>query len=134
MAGTFWTVIGPVGAEVVGVQILPSALSIVWIVLVLPTTFSEPIGLQLRRDSGNIYLDAQLFAGFMYLGGAVCMWFLRAWKISELEKHASSREQRDQQIRDDDEVRKQQPNFKKQTSRTASVRTATRGLWSWQRV
>jgi len=134
VAGTFWTVIGPVGAEVVGVQILPSALSIVWIVLVLPTTFSEPIGLQLRRDSGNIYLDAQLFAGFMYLGGAVCMWFLRAWKISELEKHASSREQRDQQIRDDDEVRKQQPNFKKQTSRTASVRTATRGLWSWQRV
>ncbi len=38
VAGTFWTTIGPVGAEVVGLKELPSALSIVWIVLVLPTT------------------------------------------------------------------------------------------------
>ena len=117
-----------------GVQLLPSALSIVWIVLVLPTTFSEPIGLQLRRDSGNIYLDAQLFAGFMYLGGAVCLWFLRAWKIAELERQASSREQREQQIRDDDQVDKQRPSLRRQMSRTASVKTATKGLWSWQRV
>ena len=133
VAGTFWTVIAPVGAEVVGVQLLPSALSIVWIVLVLPTTFSEPIGLQLRRDSGNIYLDAQLFAGFMYVGGAICMWFVRAWKIAELEKQACSREERDQQVQDDDEIGKR-PNVKRKRSRTASVRTATRGLWSWQRV
>ena len=134
VAGTFWAVIGPVGAEVVGVQMLPSALSIVWIVLVLPTTFSEPIGLQLRRDSGNIYLDAQLFAGFMYLGGAICMWFLRAWKIAELEKGAKSREHGDQEVRDDDTMEKDRPNVKRQMSRTASVKTATKGLWSWQRV
>lgn len=38
VAGTFWTTIAPVGAEVVGLKQLPSALSIVWIVLVLPTT------------------------------------------------------------------------------------------------
>ena len=38
VAGTFWTTIGPVGAEVVGLKELPSALSIVWIILVLPTT------------------------------------------------------------------------------------------------
>ena len=38
VAGTFWTTIGPVGAEVVGLKELPSALSLVWIVLVLPTT------------------------------------------------------------------------------------------------
>ena len=38
VAGTFWTTIAPVGAEVVGLKELPSALSIVWIVLVLPTT------------------------------------------------------------------------------------------------
>ncbi len=37
-SGTFWTTIAPVGAEVVGLQELPSALSIVWLVLVLPTT------------------------------------------------------------------------------------------------
>ena len=37
-AGTFWTTIGPVGAEVVGLKELPSALSLTWLVLVLPTT------------------------------------------------------------------------------------------------
>ena len=38
VAGTFWATIAPVGAEVVGLKELPSALSIVWMVLVLPTT------------------------------------------------------------------------------------------------
>ena len=38
VAGTFWTTIAPVGAEVVGLKELPSALSIVWIGLVIPTT------------------------------------------------------------------------------------------------
>ena len=38
VAGTFWTTIAPVGAEVVGLKELPSALSIVWLVLVIPTT------------------------------------------------------------------------------------------------
>jgi MFS family permease len=65
VAGTFWAAIGPVGAEVVGLKRLPSGLSLMWMVLVLPTTFSEPIGLQLRQTSGNIYLHAQLFCGFM---------------------------------------------------------------------
>lgn len=38
VAGTFWAVAAPVTTEVVGLVELPSALSIVWIVLVLPTT------------------------------------------------------------------------------------------------
>ena len=38
VSGTFWTTIAPVGAEVVGLTELPSALSIVWIFLVIPTT------------------------------------------------------------------------------------------------
>lgn len=38
VAGTFWTTIAPVGAEIVGLKELPSALSITWIVLVLPCT------------------------------------------------------------------------------------------------
>lgn len=38
VAGTFWTTIAPVGAEVVGLRDLPSALSIVWLFLVPPTT------------------------------------------------------------------------------------------------
>lgn len=38
IAGTFWTTIAPVMAEVVGLKELPSALSLTWLVLVLPTT------------------------------------------------------------------------------------------------
>ncbi len=38
VSGTFWTTIAPVGAEVVGLKELPSALSLIWIFLVLPTT------------------------------------------------------------------------------------------------
>jgi MFS family permease len=38
VAGVYWTTIAPVGAEVVGLRELPSALSITWLVLVLPTT------------------------------------------------------------------------------------------------
>lgn len=41
VAGTFWTTVGPVGAEVVGLKELPSALSITWIVLVIPTTCKQ---------------------------------------------------------------------------------------------
>ncbi|KAI9677061.1 MAG: hypothetical protein M1817_006900 [Caeruleum heppii] len=47
---------------------------------------SEAIGLQLRQESGNIYLHAQIFTAFMYIAAAICMWFLRAWKIGQLEE------------------------------------------------
>ncbi|KAK0104698.1 hypothetical protein ONS95_004971 [Cadophora gregata] len=134
VAGTFWTTIGPVGAEVVGIKILNSALSIVWLVLVLPCTFSEPIGLELRQDSGNIYLHAQLFTGFMYIGAALCMWFLRAWKIQELSRLRESKEQSEPATRDDDTVVR--PALSRHASRISvknSVKAA-KGLWSWQRV
>lgn len=38
VAGTYWAVVGPVTVEVMGLRRLPSALSITWLVLVLPTT------------------------------------------------------------------------------------------------
>jgi MFS family permease len=138
VSGTFWATIGPVGAEVVGLRILPSALSIIWLVLVLPTTFAEPIGLELRTISGDIYLHAQIFAGSMYIGAAVCMWFLRAWKISELEKADMAEDEREQEIRDDDVVVvHQRRNSSRHERRTASAKSklkAAKGLWSWQRV
>lgn len=138
------------GAEVVGLQILPSALSIVWIVLVLPayvllfpfgccfrliisSTFSEPIGLQLRAAEGNIYLHAQIFTGVMYIGGAACMWFLRAWKIRELQETVVSRERRELELQDNDAVPREQDDLARHTSR-GSVMLAANGLWSWQRV
>lgn len=42
VAGTFWTTVGPVTAEVVGLKELPSGLSITWLVLVVPTTCEAP--------------------------------------------------------------------------------------------
>lgn len=38
VAGTFWSTIAPVGVEVVGLKELPPALSMTWILLVLPCT------------------------------------------------------------------------------------------------
>ena len=90
VSGTFWTMIGPVGAEVVGLVELPSALSITWIALVIPTTFAEAIALALRRKTGSVYLNAQAFTASMYMGAALCMWLLRGWKIGELQRRAQS--------------------------------------------
>lgn len=59
---------------------------------------SEPIALELRQKTGNIYLHAQIFTGIMYLAAAVCMWFLRAWKIGQIEEIAAEKEKRPEDI------------------------------------
>jgi hypothetical protein len=94
VAGTFWPTVGPVTAEVTGLSELPAALSITWVNLVLPTTFSEPIALEIAERTRE-YLGAQLFTGFMYIAAAICMWFLKAWKIGDLEAQAALREGRE---------------------------------------
>ncbi|CAI6249577.1 unnamed protein product [Periconia digitata] len=86
VAGTFWAVAGPVTTEIMGIVDLPAALSITWLVLALPTTFSEAMGLEIVISNGGTYTGAILFTGFMYLGAAAVLWLVRAWKIGELEK------------------------------------------------
>ena len=130
----FWATVAPVGAEVVGIQVLPSALSITWIVLVLPCTFAEPMGLELRATSGDIYLHAQLFTGFMYIGAALCMWFLRAWKVGELENLVMSKEKREEEIRNDDAMPRENPVLLRHMSATTSVKDKAKGFISWQKV
>ncbi|KAL6702604.1 hypothetical protein ACN47E_001304 [Coniothyrium glycines] len=88
VAGTYWAVCAPVTTEVVGLVDLPSALSITWLVLVIPTTFSEPIGLEIVAFNNQSYTGAILFTGWMYIGAAVCLWLVRAWKIGEMEESA----------------------------------------------
>jgi MFS family permease len=90
VSGTFWTMISPVAAEVVGLVELPSALSITWLSLVIPTTFAEAIALALKRKTGDVYLNAQAFTASMYMGATLCMWLLRGWKIGELERESQS--------------------------------------------
>lgn len=85
VAGTFWATVGPVAAEVVGLRDVPSALNLIWLVIVLPCTFSEPIALQIVDGTGG-YISAQLFTGFMYVAAALCMLGLRGWKIGEVEE------------------------------------------------
>ena len=84
--GTFWGCVAPVTAEVVGLQRLPSAFAMICLALVLPTTFAEPIALQLVSTSG--YLTTQIFVGSMFFAGAASTWALRAWKIGEMELKA----------------------------------------------
>ena len=89
VAGTFWAVAAPVTTEIMGLVDLPSALSLTWLVLVLPTTFSEPIGLEIVAYNGGSYTGAILFAGWMYIGAACMLWGVRAWKIGDVEEKAA---------------------------------------------
>ncbi|TLS26102.1 hypothetical protein PpBr36_05233 [Pyricularia pennisetigena] len=83
--GILWATIGPVSAEVVGLELLPSALSIIWLVLAVPSTFAMVIGVSLRVPGPGGYLYVQIFVGFMYLVAFTSAWFLRGWKLWQLE-------------------------------------------------
>ncbi|UPX10334.1 uncharacterized protein EKO05_0001000 [Ascochyta rabiei] len=87
VAGTFWATVGPVTVEVVGLQDLPSALNLEWLVTVLPCTFSEPIALEMVSGTGG-YLGTILFVGFMYIAAAASALLLQGWKIGELDEIA----------------------------------------------
>ncbi|KAJ5344573.1 major facilitator superfamily domain-containing protein [Penicillium brevicompactum] len=106
VAATFTTTVAPVAAEVIGLQLLPSALSIVWLSSVTPSTFAEPIALWLRTDNGESFLHAQIYVGFMFMAACICLLFVRAWKITELENVGSPNDplKRDAQIRNNDAV------------------------------
>jgi MFS family permease len=92
-AGTFWGCVTPVTTEVVGLQRLPSAFSMICLLLVLPTTFAEPIALQIASQSG--YLASQIFVGCMFFGGAASVCALRSWKICEVRNKAHRERQQE---------------------------------------
>lgn len=116
---------------------MPSALSITWLFLVLPCTFAEPIGLELRASTGNIYLNAQIFTGIMYIVAALCLWFLRAWKIRAVEQLKAEKQANEQRtpeggLRHDGSLR-----LSRGPSRGLSVKSNARsvkGLYAWKRV
>jgi MFS family permease len=81
VAGTFWATVAPVTAEVFDMRELPTVLNLIWLMIVLPTTFAEAIALEIVKFDGGHYLGAQLFTGFVYVGAAVCLWVLRARKL-----------------------------------------------------
>lgn len=71
----------------VGLRDLTSALSLVWLAVVIPTTFSEPIALYLRRpESSRSYLIPQIWCGVMYFAASGALWLLRAWKLKDRDQ------------------------------------------------
>lgn len=93
LCGTFWATITPVLAEIVGIRKLASTFGVICLAMVLPTTFAEPVAVSMvgGHDATN-FTNAQLFVGFMFLAGALSVWLLRCWKISddEIERSANS--------------------------------------------
>lgn len=89
--GTFWGTVSSVAAEVVGLQRLPTVFGVMMITLSAPTTFAEPIGLELVAASG--FKSTQIFVGFMYIIAGSTVWLLRSWKIAEIEEKARAEEE-----------------------------------------
>lgn len=87
VAGTFWATIAPVTAEVVGLKDVASALNLLWLSIIPPATFSEPIALQIFTGTGS-YLGTQLWTGLMFIAAAACMFVLRGWKLGEIKEIA----------------------------------------------
>lgn len=94
VAGNFWATIAPLTAEVLGLEGMASGLNMMWLCMVLPATFSEPIALQIKTGTGS-YLGTQLFTGMTYIAAAVCVLFLRQWKLGTVSQAARSTEGRD---------------------------------------
>lgn len=129
VTGTFWATVGPVAVEVVGLQDLPSALNLEWLIIVLPCTFSEPVALEIVEHSGN-YLGAQLLVGFMYLAGALCVMLLRGWKVGELNEIARIKDQNPENHHHMD----MSLGSTNELARAAGRRTILRHFWEWRKV
>ncbi len=142
LAGTFWATIAAVGAEVVGLRDLPTALSMTWVLAVPPTTFAEPIALELRKKHGNnIFINAQIFTAMMYVIGALSLWIVRGWKVGELEELERRLQAKGIEGRDLADAEKkaaidndQALSYKAVGQKAWQPRDLVRRLWAWKRV
>ncbi|KAM7184034.1 Major facilitator superfamily domain containing protein [Rhypophila sp. PSN 637] len=103
-AGVLWPCVAPVGAEVVGLQLLPSALSMYWLALVLPSTFAEVIGLCLRDHGVDGYIKVQTLTGALYIASFLSIWLLRSWKIQNMDALNLDEQQQEAGIQDADVI------------------------------
>ncbi|KAM0805677.1 MFS transporter-like protein [Usnea florida] len=135
LCGTFWASIAPIGADVAGLSEVPSTLSVVLFCMAVPTTFAEPIGLAMRRSTGDIYLDVQIFTGFMFIGASICNLFLRGWKIRKTEEEAAGQRRQEYEVNGRAE-RQSRPVFKEPDvlSRLGQGRLVFRRIFQLKRV
>lgn len=83
--GVFWGAVAPIAAEVTDLQRLPSVFGLCCLALAFPTTFAEPIALEIVASAGS-YTPAKVFVGLMFIAGGISIWLLRSWKIYEVQK------------------------------------------------
>ncbi|KAF4630901.1 hypothetical protein G7Y89_g7236 [Cudoniella acicularis] len=89
VTGTFFTLIAPVCARVVGLVELPAGLAV------------------MQRSSGRVYLNVQVFAGAMFLAAAVCLFFVRRWKIAEVVRIEKEEGRLEEQVGNDSSMSSQ---------------------------
>ncbi|CAK4032345.1 transporter MCH2 [Lecanosticta acicola] len=130
VAGTFWATIAPVAAEVTGLKHVPSALNLIWLVIVLPVTFSEAIALEIVNGTGS-YLGTQVWVGMMYIAAAICVLFLRGWKIGELEEIARLEGQGAGEV---NAMATENDESLAQAARATGRRSITTEFWKWRKV
>ena len=72
----------------------------------------------------------------MFMGAAICLWFVRAWKVREVELAGKvDAEKREEEIRDDDQVPNGSAVRRVLTGVSLkSVKENSRGLWAWTKV
>ena len=94
---------------------------------------SEPIALELRQQTSNIYLHAQIYTGFMYVAAALCMWLLRAWKIGEIEEIAAVEEKPPGDI---DALHAEPTQLRRTASRKSGFKRSSilKRLFVWKKV
>ena len=91
VSGVFWCTIAAVATEVVGLQILPSALSMIWLSIVPSTMFAEPMALSCRRyTSGDSFIPAQIFISATFAAAVIPIWVMRGWKAADTDRRAAS--------------------------------------------
>lgn len=130
VAGTFWATIAPLSAEVCGLKHVPSALNLMWLVISMPTLFSEPIALEIVAGTGS-YIGTQLFVAFMYIAGGLCMLFLRGWKIGQVEEIANSKGEATNEI---NVLQAENDADLADKARTAGRRRIMTDFWKWCKV
>ncbi|PWY65703.1 MFS transporter [Aspergillus heteromorphus CBS 117.55] len=85
VSGTFFATVAPVFVEVIGLQELPGALSLLWLVLIGPGATGEAVAQALRRPTEGeaAYKNVQIFSGMVYVGAGLCLWVVRGWKVRQ---------------------------------------------------
>ncbi|KAJ9141810.1 Major facilitator superfamily domain, general substrate transporter [Pleurostoma richardsiae] len=88
VCGTFWAAVTPVLVEVVGLSRLARTFGVVCLAMVLPTTFAEPVAMQLvdgQESASQSFLGAQIFVACAFVAGTVSVLLLRSWQITRMD-------------------------------------------------